>query len=151
VLLQTYNPEHYALRAVVDGDDLAFCEQEQRFRRAFHYPPYTRMAQVVVSEAQRDRAEERMRRIAARVAEHPLARSLRVGGPAPAPIERLRGVYRFQLLLRTPSAGDLRRVLQQAVLPEAGRALRAGDEAARTNVGVRSSATTIDVDPYDLL
>ena len=46
VVIQTFHPEHYAIQAALHHDDHAFAEQEMRFRRVFHYPPYTRMIQI---------------------------------------------------------------------------------------------------------
>ena len=74
-----------------------------------------------------------MQKIAERCAAHALAREIRITGPAPAPLERLRGKWRFQLLLRGPSASRLRQLVEEV----AGRDT--------------SSELTIDVDPQDLM
>jgi primosomal protein N' (replication factor Y) len=132
-VLQTFVPSHYAIRAALERDDAAFAEQELRFRRAFNYPPYTRMVQLLAKERRRERALERLERVAAGIAAHPLGRELRVTGPAPAPLERLRGEWRFQLLLRGSNGAALR-------------------QAVRDVVGERPGAgLAIDVDPYHLL
>jgi primosomal protein N' (replication factor Y) len=133
VVIQTHYPDHYAVRAALHHDDEAFAAEELRFRRAFHYPPFARVALLVAQDAKRDRAEGRIDEVAARLAAHPLAREVRVGGPAPAPLERLRGRWRFQLVLRTESGALLRRLLRELDLRE-GR----GD-------------LVVDVDPQDLL
>ncbi|MGH9379124.1 MAG: replication restart helicase PriA [Thermoanaerobaculia bacterium] len=133
MLIQTYHPDHYAIGAVRAQDDAVFAEQELRFRRTFHYPPYTRMVQILARDRDRQRAESRLRDLAERVAKHPHARDVRVSGPAPAAFERLRGRWRFQLLLRADSGTRLRRLVRD-VLPE-----RPAGELV------------IDVDPYQLL
>ncbi|MCG8456666.1 MAG: primosomal protein N' [Holophagales bacterium] len=136
VIVQTYHPEHYAIRAVLDGDDAGFAEQEMRFRRIYHYPPYTRMVQVLaqnkVAAKARGLLEEVQRRILARAE----SRRARILGPSPAPFERLRGRWRFQLVLRGPSGSALRRLVRSAVadLPPSA-----------------TSDLVLDVDPYDLL
>src|SRR5689334_24377366 len=104
-----------------------------RFRRLFHYPPYTRMVQLLAQHRSRAIAEQRLREIAARLATHPEAAALRVVGPAPAPFEKLRGAWRFQLLLRTASGTRLRTVLRDVL-----------GEKPPPDV-------TVDVDPYQLL
>ena len=133
VVIQTHYPDHYAVRAALHHDDEAFAAEELRFRRAFHYPPFARVALVVSQDAKQDRARERIEEVAARLAAHPLGREVRIGGPAPAPLERLRGKWRFQLVLRTESGALLRRLLRELGLHE-GR----GD-------------LVVDVDPQDLL
>ncbi|MEZ5313057.1 MAG: primosomal protein N' [Thermoanaerobaculia bacterium] len=133
VVIQTYLPEHYAIRAALERDDEAFAEQEMRFRRAFHYPPFTRMVQILSRDRNRDRAFERLGEIARLLSRHPLAVEIRTTGPAPAPLERLRGEWRFQLLLRSPRGAALRQAVREVVgeQPVAGIAL--------------------DVDPFQLL
>jgi primosomal protein N' (replication factor Y) len=136
VVIQTYYPEHYAIRAALTADDAAFLREELRFRRAFHYPPYTRMVQLLVRGRNRERAEAAIRALAGDLAGHPRARAVRLSGPAPAPFERLRGEWRFQLLARSAAGRDLHRLLEE-VLPR--HAPASGTEL------------TIDVDPQQLL
>ena len=133
VVIQTFHPRHYAVQAAMRHDDDAFVEEEMRFRRIFHYPPFTRMVQLLVRDKKRDRAETAMRDLARAVHAHPLSQEVRVTGPAPAPLERLKGRWRFQLLLRSPSARRLKELLR-AVLPD-----RPGVDLA------------VDVDPLDLM
>jgi primosomal protein N' (replication factor Y) len=133
VVIQTFHPHHYAIQAALAHDDRSFAEEEMRFRRVFHYPPYTRMIQLLVRDGNRARAEKNMTDLARRLASHPLAEGVRITGPAPAPFEKLRGKWRFQLLMRA-EAGSRLRQLVQAVVPQ----------PAPTDL-------VIDVDPYELL
>ncbi|HVR99789.1 MAG TPA: primosomal protein N' [Thermoanaerobaculia bacterium] len=133
VVIQTYHPDHYAIQAALHQDDAGFAREELRFRRVFHYPPYTRMVQLLVQDKDRERAWNRMLEISHDLAAHPLSRSVRLSGPAPAPLERLRGEWRFQLLLRSAAGKDLHRLLQE-VLPRQP-----------------APELTIDVDPQQLL
>jgi primosomal protein N' (replication factor Y) len=115
VVIQTFHPDHYAIQAALTGDDDAFLAEEMRFRRAFHYPPYTRMVQILVRDRRRERAEAGIQELADALVAHPLGRGVRLTGPAPAPFERLRGEWRFQLLARAASFRDLRRLLVEAL------------------------------------
>ncbi|MBV8202635.1 MAG: primosomal protein N' [Acidobacteria bacterium] len=117
VVIQTFHPDHYAIRAALTGDDDAFLAEEMRFRRVFHYPPYTRMVQLLVRDRKRERAEAGIRELAGALAAHPGSRGVRLTGPAPAPLERLRGEWRFQLLARAAAFRDLHRLLAE-VLPK---------------------------------
>jgi primosomal protein N' (replication factor Y) len=118
VVVQTHHPDHYAIRAALANDDAGFAAEELRFRRVFHYPPYTRMAQLLWADRQRLRGEQAMRDLAERLRRASGGSSrIRLAGPAPAPLERLRGEWRFQILVRAPTSGELRQVLR-AALPD---------------------------------
>jgi primosomal protein N' (replication factor Y) len=88
-----------------------------RFRRVFHYPPYTRLIQLIVRDKNRDRALAAISGLTAELTGHPLARGVRFSGPAPAPLERLRGEWRFQLLARSADGRALHRLMKE-VLPK---------------------------------
>ncbi len=133
VVIQTYHPDHYAIQAALRGDDEGFAREELRFRRVFHYPPYTRMVQLLVRDKNRDRAWKLISELAADLASHPFARSVRLSGPAPAPLERLRGEWRFQLLARSADGRSLHRMLKEVLPKHPGYDL------------------VIDVDPQQLL
>jgi primosomal protein N' (replication factor Y) len=133
VVVQSYHPHHYAIRAALEHDDEAFAKEELRFRRVFHYPPYTRMVQLLVRDEKRERAEAAARELADRIERDPLAREVRIAGPVLAPFERLRNQWRFQLLLRHPSVKTLHRLLDRAIPDKLPAEL------------------VVDVDPYDLL
>jgi len=133
VVLQSYLPEHYAIRAALEHDDAAFAEQELRFRRLFDYPPFTRMALIRIRHRDREKAWALSQEIAAAARRHPAAGRLRWTGPAPAPLERLKGEWRFQLAVRGPSGRDVRAAVGEAV-------------RGRNETGI-----TVDVDPYQLL
>jgi len=115
VVIQTFHPDHYAIQAALTGDDAGFQAEEMRFRRVFHYPPYTRMVQLLVHDRKRERAQAGIQELADALVAHPLGRGVRLTGPAPAPFERLRGEWRFQLLARAASIRDLRRLLVEAL------------------------------------
>jgi primosomal protein N' (replication factor Y) len=132
VVIQTYFPEHYAIRAALAHDDDAFAREEMRFRRVFHYPPFTRMVQLLVRGTDRAKAESRADQVSRALHAHALAAEVRISGPAPAPLERLQGQWRFQILLRSVSATRLRRLVAECV-----PATERGD-------------VLIDVDPQDL-
>jgi len=133
VVIQTYHPDHYAIQAALRQDDDAFASEEMRFRRVFHYPPFTRMVQLLVRDKNRDRASALIHELAAGLAAHRLSRSVRITGPAPAPLERLRGEWRFQLLARSANGRALHRLVREVVA-----------EHPSHNV-------VVDVDPQQLL
>lgn len=133
VVIQTYHPSHYAIRSALAHDDAGFAAEEMRFRRVFSYPPYSRMVQLRWSDKNRDRGRGEIRALAERCLAHPMASKLRITGPAPAPLERLKARWRFQLILRAASGNILKEILKE-VLPE-----------------VHPRELVVDVDPHQLL
>jgi primosomal protein N' (replication factor Y) len=101
VILQTYSPEHYAVRHALTHDYLGFARDEIRIRKALHFPPYARLVQCSFAHKDDGKAEQE-----ARLAVQNLSGMLASGdgldvlGPAPAFLHRLRGEYRWQFTVR---------------------------------------------------
>ncbi len=152
MVIQTFLPEHYAIRAALLQDDAAFVEQEMRFRRIFHYPPYTRMVQLLLRDTNRERGLARLTELAGRIARHPRAGELRVTGPATAPLERLRGEWRLQLLVRSAQGAAVRQVVRAGARGEtAPRAHRRRRPLPPALTGRGCRAARIDLVPAPLL
>ena len=98
VLLQSFSPEHPVMQALVSGDLGAFMQAEAAIRRPGHWPPFGRLAALIVS-AEDERAAVRMARDLGLAA--PAGEGVQVLGPAPAPLALLRGRHRRRLLLKT--------------------------------------------------
>ena len=113
VVIQSYHPDHHAIRAAVTQDAKAFAEEEMRYRRAFGYPPFARVALVRFESASENAAQAAAH--AAAGALEPRAEGLRVLGPAPSPVVRLRGKWRFQLMLLAATRAPIREALGRVV------------------------------------
>jgi len=103
VIIQTYFPEHYAIQMAANHDYASFYDKEIAYRRQLHNPPFTRLACLTYShtnDALCQRAAERMKRILIEERDSKGIASLSLIGPAPAFIHRLRGRFRWQLILR---------------------------------------------------
>ena len=98
VLLQTFSPDHPVMRALVAGDLAAFMAREAEDRRPGNWPPYGRLAALIVSADHADAADAAARDLG-RAAPH--GPGVLVLGPAPAPLAILRGRHRRRLLLKT--------------------------------------------------
>jgi primosomal protein N' (replication factor Y) len=133
VHVQTFHPQHPAIRRAAAHDVDGFAAEELAFRRAFFYPPFSELASVLISSARREKAEEEAGRIGESLRK--LGAGLRLSGPAPAPLERLQGRWRFQILLRSSKRTAVLDALESAV-PE------------RASAGVQ---VAVDVDPQDLM
>ena len=103
VIIQTFSPEHYAIQAAARHDYTSFYEQEVAYRRQLHNPPFTRLALLVYShtnDALCQREAERMKGLLIEERDARGIGDLSVIGPAPAYVHRLRGRFRWQLILR---------------------------------------------------
>ncbi len=132
--LQTHQPEHPVMKALIAGDREAFYASEIAARESLHYPPFGRLASLVISGPDRPSAEGFARRL---VGSAPGADEVRVLGPAEAPIAVVRGRHRFRLLVKAPRAFDLSAYLRDW--------LRQAPKAA---TGVKLD---VDVDPMSFL
>ena len=112
VIVQTYNPTHFAVQAAARHDYAAFAERELRFRRQNRYPPYRRLVRLEYRHRKAERA---------RLAAEHLAQTLRSAlmargqpaedliGPAPAFFAKRRDLYRWQIILRVEDPANLLR------------------------------------------
>lgn len=107
VILQTYQPDHYAILAAAEHDYDAFSAQELRHRAELGYPPFKRLVRMVYRNVNASRAEREADRMAGRIQHtiHELERRIDLIGPAPCFFSRIRGHYRWQILLRGDQPG----------------------------------------------
>ena len=118
VIIQTYAPEHYAIQAAAKHDYASFYDKEIEYRRQLHNPPFTRLACLVYShtnDALCQREAERMKRLLSQEIDSQGIADIELIGPAPAFIHRLRGRFRWQLILR---GSDLSAFLAQIPFPQ---------------------------------
>jgi primosomal protein N' (replication factor Y) len=138
VVVQAYDTEHYAIRSAAGHDAAGFYRQELEFRKEAGYPPFTFLAALGISgiseQAVSDQAEQTSR-LLARIKQELKVR-VELLGPAPAPIYRLRGRFRRQILLKATT----RSVLHRLIL--------VWRQQSRTASAIR---VTIDIDPVDLM
>jgi primosomal protein N' (replication factor Y) len=143
VLLQTYQPSHFAVQHALRHDFLGFYRQEIEQRRELAYAPYSRLVAVRVDagdEGVARRVIEELARVANQAAAKtrgPDLPGVALLGPAPAPIARIRGRFRMRFLLRSRARPALRFVTQAVV--------------ARIEEGVSPARAHIDVDPVSML
>jgi primosomal protein N' (replication factor Y) len=137
VLVQTYHPEHYAVKFAAQHDYKGFVAKEMSFRRSLHYPPFTVLANVLV---QSDKLEEAAGWAAqlGRFFEREKIVGVKVLGPAAAPIVKLKRIYRFHLILKAQ---------QRKVLNAALHRMLAFVEAS----GVPRRSVVVDVDAVHLM
>lgn len=133
-LLQTYQPDHPVMRAIVSGDAEAFYERETVERERAHLPPFGRLAGIIVSAATRLEAESHARQLR-RTA--PSVPGVDILGPAEAPLALVGGRHRFRLLVHGERRSDMQGFIRQ---------LLAAGPKPRGSVRVQ-----VDIDPQSFL
>lgn len=120
VIVQTYTPEHDVIQAAAQHDYAAFYRRERAFRHQMGYPPFSRLARLLFSDPDPARCREQAQALAHMLAERMEAlhiEHLSLIGPAPCFFVRLRGRWRWQIILRALGADDLDRLLAPLTLP----------------------------------
>jgi primosomal protein N' (replication factor Y) len=105
VIIQTYQPEHYAIQAAAEHDFAAFYVEEIRFRTQHGLPPFRRMARLLLADPVNERGEKEAKKLANSLQQHLRQQELastELLGPVPPFFGRVDGRYRWQLLLRSP-------------------------------------------------
>jgi primosomal protein N' (replication factor Y) len=138
VLIQTYHPYHYALRHACEQDYDGFYNEEIRYRQNHSYPPFVALATLLVhgTDLKRVRSEALELRKELDLANKD--RTCRILGPAPAPLARLKGEHRFQLLVKSRSRRRLRAVADAALKSLSDR-------------GVSLRSINLEIDPISIM
>ena len=134
VIIQTYNPEHYCIVAARNHDYETLHGIERPLREQRGLPPFGFLILLLVASSHETQAQEKAEQLAGLLLERAVS-PLTVEGPAPAPVYRLKGRYRWQILAKGPDPGTLHHWVKETIasLPPSGQA------------GIE-----IDVDPVDL-
>ncbi len=134
-IIQTLYPNHYSIQLACKQDYVAFYERELAFRRAMRYPPLVAIINTIVRARTFAGAMEDAADIAGRLRKDAGRQGVRVLGPAPAPLGKLRGEYRAQLLVKGSNRTRMRELVLRVI-------------AERPDVGRR---VVVDVDPMSVL
>jgi len=137
VVIQSYFPDHYTFQLAVTQRFEDFYARESRYRKAMFYPPFTALAGVMVTDRDPCKAAGLARDVGAFL-DSLRSNAVRILGPAPAPLERLKRVHRHQLLIKSSSRATLHAMLVR---------LQAYVEEKK----IGPTRVIIDVDPVSLL
>lgn len=138
VLIQTLQPEHYALRAATQHDFTQFAEEELRYRQDVGFPPYTRLLNVRLRGKQLDSVTAFAQQLAKHLRQSNHAPHCHILGPAPAPLALVANVHRWQLLIKSGSPKLLQHIVRQI-------------SASPAVTQQRAVHVTFDMDPQQLL
>jgi primosomal protein N' (replication factor Y) len=138
VLVQTFSPGHPAIQAAARHDFASFVDSEMPQRRELGYPPFGHMARVIVRSKEESAASDYIDALGNRLKEMANAASptIRVLGPAPAPITRVKNFFRYHLQLHGPEDYSLDQILRPAIA---------------ANPPTRHVEIAVDVDPHSML
>ena len=144
VIIQTYNPDHYAIQAAMSQDYGALYEKEIRLREQLGFPPFTYLVLLRLQGNSRERTEQAARQLSERLKRTLLkwpkkGKDITVLGPAEAAIAKLRGKYRWQILIKARKP-----FLAQELL----RVAKKSSEHGLKSKGVQ---LILDVDPYQMM
>lgn len=132
MLIQTYNPTHYSLRCVRDREE-DFYPQEMRAREELHYPPHFHWARVLLEGKTEARVTEASQKISQKLGE----KGVEFLGPSPCPFAKIKGRYRYQLIVRDENPSRITACLKGEV----------GYSSSSTN----AVKVSVDVDPQELM
>jgi primosomal protein N' (replication factor Y) len=138
VLIQTYHPDHYALRHACAQDYEAFYNEEIRYRQNHSYPPFIALGSLLVHGPNLEKVRTDAMELRKQLDTANGDRNVRILGPAPAPLARLKGEHRFQLLLKSRSRKRLREVADVALKAVADR-------------GVNLRSINLEIDPVSMM
>ena len=138
VLIQTYHPNHYALRHACAQDYLGFYNEEIRHRQNHAYPPFVSLASLLVHGPDLNKVRSEAVELRKELDLANEERACRVLGPAPAPIARLKGEFRMQLLVKCRSRRRLRKVVDTALQSIASR-------------GINLRSINLEIDPVSMM
>jgi len=137
VIVQTYYPDHYAILAATKHDYASFVERELKYRRWMHYPPFGALANVLIQSEKLEEAARWSTELG-KWFQKGVPEGVRILGPCTAPIARIKGVYRFHLIVKSSSRKAISAVLRAALA-----------HAEKTGIPLRN--LTIDVDAQRLM
>lgn len=113
--LQTYQPEHYAVRYAAAQDFQGFYAEEIAMRRMMGYPPFSTFFAILMTGERREETEAAAARLAARLAQEDEEGRFHILGPVPAALAKFRGEYRFRLIVKGEGEQELRAFVLPAV------------------------------------
>ena len=138
VIVQTYQPEHYSIRTAQLHDYRSFYQKEIGLRSSLQFPPFSRLINLALDAEEEESVKSAAQDLARQALEYSRrSRTVEVLGPAPSPISRIRGRYRWQLFLKGAEIEALHHICRQLV---------EAHEQRKTQVKL-----SVDVDPENML
>jgi primosomal protein N' (replication factor Y) len=143
VIIQTFNPDHYSIQMARDQDFTEFYREELRFREELGYPPFSRFINIRIDATSQKRAVKTAEEVGEwgrrLLRKGSYGRGIEILGPSPAPLVKIKGKYRYQMLIKGKQVNPLHRFVEELVR-----------ETKKRWPG-RGISLTIDVDPISVM
>jgi len=110
IIIQTYNPDHYVFANLEKEEE--FYEKEMRIRKELEYPPYFHWVRILLE----GRIKERVKEIAEKIDKRLKKEKVNFLGPSPCPFPRIKGKYRYHLILKSKEISEIRSILEKRVI-----------------------------------
>jgi primosomal protein N' (replication factor Y) len=137
VIIQTNHPNHYSIEMAEKQDFHSFYQKEMRFRRIMKYPPFTYLVNVIIKGRSLDKLKKKAIKVANKLREKD-SRSIWILGPSPAPLSKMKGNYRYQIVLKVKNRNRLKELIEGTLL-----------DLRRQHFAMKD--ILIDVDPLSLM
>lgn len=138
VVVQSYNPRHYSITYAAAHDYEGFAGKELEYRKQLNYPPFGKLARIVLRSPHEDKTKEKSALVAGKLKE--IAKTpgnhLEILGPSPAPVTKINDLFRWHMLLKAQHHTSIHNALQGIA------------DMLKPSKGVQ---TMVDVDPYMML
>jgi primosomal protein N' (replication factor Y) len=139
VIIQTYHPEHYSLTHASLQNYQAFYQQEINFRRSLYYPPFSVLVNIIIKHKELSQAQTLASEVGRQLRSAAYDdKTIRILGPAAAPLSRLRAEHRLQILIKARTRTRAREILDIAM-----------EGLGRDQHDL--NAINVEVDPIDLM
>jgi primosomal protein N' (replication factor Y) len=143
VIIQTFNPDHYSIQMARNQDFGKFYQEEAQFRKELDYPPFSRLINLRIEGSNQKRsikAAQEMGECGRRMLKaRPDGRGIEILGPSPAPLVKLKGKYRYHMLIKGKRPNPLHRFVEEL------------SEKMKKQWAGRGINLTIDVDPISVM
>lgn len=137
VIIQTNHPNHYSIEMAEKQDFHSFYQKEMRFRRIMKYPPFTYLMNIIIKGRSLDKLKKKAIKVANKLREKD-SRGIWILGPSPAPLSKMKGNYRYQIVLKGKNRNRLKELIEDTLL-----------DLRRHHVAMKD--ILIDVDPLSLM
>jgi primosomal protein N' (replication factor Y) len=144
VVLQTYNPDHFSIKAASNQDNSEFYNKEIKYRQALNYPPFSRIIQIRLSGKDKKKTKIHalfMGEMCRKLLEEnsSFIKHIEVLGPVEAPLPKISGHYRWQILLKGLGSGHLHKFIIALLFTN------------KTGVNKKGVKVAVDVDPFSMM
>ncbi len=138
VVVQSFNPRHYSITYTANHDYDGFARKELEYRKQLHYPPFGKLARIIMRCTQEEKVKQKATVIADKLREMAKAENsfFEILGPAPAPVIKIDNLFRWHILLKAQDSACIRRAIQHAA------------DVLKPSQGVQA---IVDIDAYAML